>query len=373
MTSPPPAVVCVDPARARELPRALQDLDSLVIDRPGTSPVSVRDVLNATVTDAWVVLHKGAVVTERYGSGGGAERLHPLMSITKTLVGAVAGALRAEGVLDFAAPLTRYVPELGEGGYAGATVRDCLDMRSGVRFREDYDDPRSELHRMDAEGIYPHLRSLVADRPHGGPFEYRSCETDALGWVCEAASGQSMPDLIAGRIWAPMGATRDAEMVRDALGTPVHDGGMMATALDLARFGQLLLDGGARAGRQIVPSQWLAEVWAVHAELRSAYDRSDVGPFLPRGWYRNQCWVLPGPHGDLLLGLGIHGQLLRVDPATRTVVVKLSSWPAAQNPQWLVETLRACDAVVAAVSGRRPRAADRSSSAQAGPSPTRFH
>lgn len=373
MAAIPPVPVRRDPAGVRELPAAPAALDELVVETPGSPPTTVAGVLHATATDAWVVLHKGRVVAETYGPSGGAHGLHPLMSITKTFVGVVAGTLRADGLLDFDAPIGRYVPELAASGYAGATVRHVLDMRSGVRFSEDYEDPSSELRRMDAEGIYAHLRTLVADRPHGGPFEYRSSETDALGWVCEAVTGQAMPALVSQRIWAPMGAAQDAAMLCDAQGTAVHDGGLQATALDLARFGQLLLDGGALAGRQVVPRDWLAETWAVHAELRSAFDLSDAGPFLPRGWYRNQCWVVPGPHGDLLLGLGIHGQLLRVDPATRTVVVKLSSWPTAQNPQWLNDTLRACDAVVSAVSGRRSRSGERFRSAHTTPSPTRFH
>ena len=87
-------------------------------------------------------------------------------------------------------------------------------------------------------------RRCASEAPHGSRFLYRSSETDALGWACERAGGARMADLLSELVWAPMGAERDAEIICDGLGTAVHDGGLAATARDLLRFGQLLLDGG---------------------------------------------------------------------------------------------------------------------------------
>jgi CubicO group peptidase (beta-lactamase class C family) len=72
----------------------------------------------------------------------------------------------------------------------------------------------------------------------------------------------------------------------------------------------------------------------------------------PGGWYRNQLWFRPGEHGDVLLALGIHGQMVHVSRRTGTVCVKLSSWPDAQNPAYLQDTLRAFDAVGGAMVDR---------------------
>ncbi len=74
----------------------------------------------------------------------------------------------------------------------------------------------------------------------------------------------------------------------------------------------------------------------------------------PGGWYRNQFWFRPGAYGDVLLGLGIHGQMLHVSRRTNTVCVKFSSWPQAQNPAYLEDTLRAFDAVGGVLAGRAP-------------------
>ena len=98
-------------------------------------------MLADTYTDALVVLQDGALVTEWYGAEGAPDRTHAVMSVTKSVVGCVTAALVDRDLLDTDRPVTDFVPELAGSGYAGATVRNILDMRSGVRFVEDYTDP----------------------------------------------------------------------------------------------------------------------------------------------------------------------------------------------------------------------------------------
>jgi CubicO group peptidase (beta-lactamase class C family) len=163
-----------------------------------------------------------------------------------------------------------------------------------------------------------------------------------------------MADLISELIWAPMGAEFDAEITCDRLGTAVHDGGMCAAGRDLARFGAMLLAGGTAGERRVVPPQWLRGSWAVDPDIRDAFRRSESEPYLPGGWYRNQFWFVPRQHGDVLLCLGIHGQMLYVSPGTGTVAAKLSSWPDAQAPELLEDTLRAFDAIGAVLASLPP-------------------
>lgn len=359
----PTRVVSRGPGPASKLPATPVDVSTITLPGPDGSATTVGQVLAGSVTDAWLVLHEGNIVEERYAAGMSPERGHLLMSVTKTVIGAVAGILTQRGLLDTDAPVSTYVPELAHGGYAGASVRHVLDMRSGVQFSEDYADPAADIARMEAAigwrdgashpepGLYAFLGTLSADQPHGGEFRYRSCETDVLGWVCERATGASMADLISDLVWRPMGAEQDAALICDALGTPVHDGGLSACLRDTARFGQLILDGGRVDGRQVLSPTWLTQIWTIDRDTRQAFAASAAEPLLPRGWYRNQAWVVPGPHGDVLLCLGIYGQLVRVDPGTRTVMVKLSSWDSAQSTV-LHDTLRACEAVAASLSGR---------------------
>ncbi len=166
-----------------------------------------------------------------------------------------------------------------------------------------------------------------------------------------------MAELLSALVWVPMGAEHDADLLHDGLGTAVHDGGLCATARDVARFGQMLLDGGAvpdgAGGRRIVVTpQWLRHGWAADSDVRAAFAASPAEPVFPGGWYRNQFWFRPGEQGDVLLCLGIHGQMLHVSRRTGTVCVKFSTWPQAQNPAYLQDTLRALDAIGAVLAGR---------------------
>jgi CubicO group peptidase (beta-lactamase class C family) len=240
------------------------------------------------------------------------------------------------------------VPELSGSGYAGATVRNVLDMRTGVRFYETYLDPGSEVRVMersmgwaprnhnDPLGMYPYILTTARETDHGGTFTYRSIDTDTLGWIIERACQRRMADLVSERIWQPMGAFHDAEFTVDPLGSAIHDGGVSATLRDLGRFGLMLLDRGMVDGRQIVPAEWIESASYPPADVREAFARSDNEPYLPGGWYRNQFWFVPGDNGPILLCLGIHGQMIFVEAATRTVGVKLSSWPTPQHPEKLV-------------------------------------
>jgi CubicO group peptidase (beta-lactamase class C family) len=393
----------------RPLPAAAARPDLLSVpvtrmDRTSGSPSAstVGDVLGDTYTDAYLVLQDGALVTEGYGPLGAPGRPHALMSVSKSVVGCVAAVLIDRGQLDPDAEITSYVPELAGSGYAGALVRHVYDMRSGVRFLEEYANPDSDIRRLDEwvgcqewaepgdgepRGLYRFLATLRAEAPHGERFLYRSAESDVLGWVCERAAGRPMAELISELIWAPMGAEHDALLLHDGMGTAVHDGGLCATARDVARFGQMLLDGGQVPGgfggvvpppggtggmgppgrerasrapdggggiRRVVPPQWLRRAWAVDADARSVFAASPAEWAFPGGWYRHQFWFRPGDHGDVLLCLGIHGQMLHVSRRTSTVCVKFSTWPDAQNPAYLEDTLRAFDAVGGFLAGRAP-------------------
>ena len=345
------------PASDRSLP------DPLVLRLDG-STATTAEVFAGTYTDALVVLHDGQLVAERYDAGMTAATRHLLMSVSKSVVGCVAGVLAGRGLLDPGAPVTAYVPEVGRSGYADATIRNLLDMRTGVAFRETYTALDAEVRVMersmgwrparpgDPVGAYPYLTTLGHAGPHGREFTYRSADSDMLGWACERASDTRMADLISALIWQPIGAERDAEITCDPLGSAIHDGGISATARDLARFGQMLVDDGMTQGHPVVPEAWLAGTRAPEPDVREAFAVTDDEFVLPGGWYRNQFWVIPGSDGPVLVCLGIHGQLIYADRAARTVVVKLSSWPDPQNTAYLLDSLRACGALAAHLAAR---------------------
>ena len=354
----------VTPLPASPLPASPLPLGKIALHRVDGTRASVDEVLEDTYTDATVVVHGGRVVLERYAGETAPGTPHLLMSISKSVVGCVVGNLVERGLLSPAHLVTDHVPELEQSGYRGASLRDILDMRSGVEFSEDYTDLDAEVRvieqamgwrpasdRRVPSSMYAYLTTLGGTGEHGGVFDYRSCETDVLGWVCERATNTRMADLISELVWSPIGAERDAEITCDGAGTAIHDGGMCATARDLARFGVMLLAGGEIAGRRVVPATWLRESWTADPDILDAFAQSVSGPYLPGGWYRNKFWFVPREHHVALLCLGIYGQMLYVNPGTGTVAAKLSSWPDAQSPAMLQDTLRAFDAIGAALAG----------------------
>jgi CubicO group peptidase (beta-lactamase class C family) len=355
--APLPAAVPISGPNSGSVSGAPLDLGQPTVTRLDGRLATVEDVLADTYTDAFMVLHDGQIVAERYYAGMTAGTPHLLMSVSKSILSCVVAVLTDRGLLDPHAPVTAYVPEVSDSGYAGATIRDLLDMRTGVAFRETYTALDAEVRVMersmgwrpalpgDPPGAYPYLATLGRAGPHGGEFTYRSADTDMLGWVCERASGTRVADLISAFVWQPIGAESDAEITCDPLGSAVSDGGISATARDLARFGQMLVDDGLAQGRIVVPEAWLPDVRAPEPGVREAFARTDNEPVLPGGWYRSQFWVIPGPGGPVMVCLGIHGQLVYADRAARTVVIKMSSWPDAQNTAYLLDTLRSCAAV----------------------------
>jgi CubicO group peptidase (beta-lactamase class C family) len=341
------------------------DLQDVVVQNPNTGVVTTfGDVMASTVTDGWVVSHHGRVLQEAYPQGMPAETPHLLMSVSKSIVGAVTGVLADQQQLDPARFVTDYVPSLTDSGYAGATVRDLLDMRSGIRFSEEYLNPDAEVRVLEQaigwaprrtpdvpDTLYGFLEGLERKREHGGAFEYRSCETDVLGWVCEAASGARMAELVSDLVWDPIGAEFDANISVDREGSGMFDGGISAALRDLVRFGSIFLsDGVAFSGRRVLSPGWVEETLAGAPDSAAVFASSSDAVWMPGGMYRNQLWF-PSARRDVLLALGIHGQMIYVNRTAGVVAAKLSSWPTPQDPAKLLGTIAAFDAVAASLAG----------------------
>jgi hypothetical protein len=134
----PSADIANDPSNVRPLPAATMDIDGLRIPDPAGPALTLDAFLQGASTDALVVLRDGRMVIERYANGVGPRIPHILMSVSKSLLGLVAGIRVRQGQVDTEALVTTMVPELIGTAYEGATVRHLLDMRAGVAFDEDY-------------------------------------------------------------------------------------------------------------------------------------------------------------------------------------------------------------------------------------------
>lgn len=316
------------------------------LPRKDRSIAGLNKALDGWSNDALVILHRGAVVHESYRNGMTADDPHILMSVSKSLLGLVAGALAETGVLDVAAPITEYLPELSGTAFGGATVRQALDMEVALSFAEDYfatEGPIIEYRKAmnwqplgegeAALDLYSFMRLLTeCDGPHGQRFRYASPVTDMLGWVLERASGQRYATLLSQHLLQPLGAERAGYITVDRIGGARAAGGICLTARDLARIGQMMLQRGAREGRQVIPESWVDGI--LRGGNRTAWQQGDFADRFPgvdmsyrAKWYINH-------DAGTVHARGIHGQLLLVDPAQELVIVWLSSEALPINPDW---------------------------------------
>ncbi|MFD0857563.1 serine hydrolase domain-containing protein [Roseovarius aquimarinus] len=337
----------------RSLPAAQEELRGLKFTTLAGARQSVGDWLDASYTDGFMVMSRGRIVHESYPGGHDPLSPHLSQSVAKSVVGMLAGVLESEGLIDLAAPMPSLVPELARSGYAAATLGQVLDMRSGVRFNEDYGTPGSDMTRIDiasgwrpAEGGLPAatirdvILTLPQERPHGAAFHYRSIETDVIAWALERAAGAPLAQLLSDRIWSRMGAERDAYFTVDGAGTALADGGFNATMRDYARFGQLILEGGAWNGAQIIPEDWIrASATGDRAAFGEPYTATS-----PKGAYSRQWWIHDAARGDFM-ARGVFGQLIYLDPKTEFLAVKLSSWPDFLIHSYTVDMLHAVTAI----------------------------
>jgi CubicO group peptidase (beta-lactamase class C family) len=342
----PTAEVWRGHSHRKRLPSAERDLDALAIKDSEGRDTTLAGLLDETYTDGFLILKDGAVAYERYFNGMTERTLHLSQSVAKSVTGTVAGILVSRGLLDPAAPVTTYLPDLEATGWRDATLQQVLDMTTGVRFSEAYTDPYSDIGQVDVAGgwkpvppnsdpnfVWPaHMWELILRlkdtiRPHGRSFEYRSIETDVLAFAMERVTGKRLAELVSEELWQKIGVDESACFTVDSAGYAIADGGFNATLRDYARFGQLILDNGGG----IVPAEWIEAT-------RTGNHGPHFSPALPEGSYRNQFWI-EDPRSRNLMCRGVFGQLIWISWEHRMVVVKLSSWPDFQNVAYSKATL----------------------------------
>lgn len=325
------------------LPIALRkDIDSLKFMPLGsTQYMSWGESLEANYTDGIIVLHKGRIVYERYFGVLKEDGQHGAMSVTKSFVGTLGAMLIAEGVLDENKQVSDYVPELANSAFGDATIRQVLDMTTGLQFSEDYADPKAEVWAHAKAGnhlpkpkdytgprsYYEFLQTVKKQGGHGEAFAYKTANSDALGWIISRVTGRSVAELLSERIWRRLGAEQDAYFTVDSIGTPFAGGGLNTGLRDLARFGEMVRNGGRVNGQQILPKAAVDDIR--RGGKRSDFEKANY-KLIP-GWsYRNMWWITHNEHGAFT-ARGVHGQTVYIDPKAEMVIVRYASHPVAGN------------------------------------------
>jgi CubicO group peptidase (beta-lactamase class C family) len=310
----------------------------------------LSDLHRRTFTTAFVVLRRGVIVHEAYpGVFAGPKVRMQLFSLSKSVLSMLVGIALAEGAIgDVEDRVVRYRPDFAGTAYDRTVLAELLDMTSGVGDLEAWDVPGSGIKRferavMGGGDLAAVIRSAPRTAEAGARFNYSTFDSQILGWVLEAATGQTLAAYASERLWGRLGADRDAYywLTRKRPRTAVGAGSLNATARDVARLGLLMANDGVVAGEQVVPREWVR---------RSRADRPAhlaVGALGGSGYrhygYANHWWTLAG---GAFTGVGVHGQYLYVEPAEQVVIVKCSAWPTQDDEQRDAETITALRSIV---------------------------
>ena len=285
--------------------------------------------MKATNVSGLIVIKNGRILLERYGLGRKPSDRWTSFSVGKSVTSTLIGAAIRDGFIKgLDAPVTDTLPELRNTAYDGVTVGDLITMRSGVRWNEDYADPKSDVGRFALGGarkdgmdpVEAYMAKLPRAHKPGTVFLYDTGETELAGILLARATKKHLADYLSEKIWSKIGAEQDAVWIVDPAGQE-HGGCCISMTLrDYARFGLFFMHGGQVDGRSVLPDGWVKA--ASSAQTPTTYPRVGYGYF----WWINDDGTYEAE--------GVFGQSILLDPANDLVIVTNSAWPSADDPKY---------------------------------------
>lgn len=282
----------------------------------------LETLLKTLGTTALIVIRDGKILDEQYYLGTEKDDLRISWSVAKSFMSGLYGpAVKAGHIDSLDDPVERYVPALEGSAYEGASIRSVLRMSSGVKFNEDYMDPKSDINKMGRVlGLGQSMDDFAAalserQSQPGTQWQYVSIDTHIAAMVLRAATRKSLHELFNETYGAHLGFGKAPYYLTDGENAAFALGGLNLRTRDYAKFGQLFLQMGSWNGKQIIPAEWVAE-----STQHSAPTLSERGV-----GYGHQWWV-PMPQegsnkGDFF-AVGIYGQYIYVNPEANIVIAK---------------------------------------------------
>jgi len=291
-----------------------------------------------------LILKDGKIVLERYGLGRTAQDRWTSFSVGKSVTSTLIGAAIKDGYIkSLDARVTDYLPGLKGSAYEGVTIRHLLTMTSGVKWNEDYADPKSDVALFalgtpgpDGENpIVAYMAKLPREAAPGTKFVYKTGESDLIGVLLARATKMHPADYLSQKIWSKFGMEQDGIWMLDRAGEELGGCCISMTLRDYGRFGLFILNGGLAGGEQVVPANFLAQ--ATRSQIKS-----DFGNY----GYGFQWWIHPE---GAYKASGIFGQSIYIDPAEKLIIVTNSAWAHAYEPELYAFHDAYVDAVVKAL------------------------
>jgi len=288
---------------------------------------NLAEALEYFKSDGLIVLQNGDLIYENYWQGNSQNQPHISWSVAKSFLSALIGIAYHDGLIeDLNDPITKYLEDFQDTGYANIPIKDILQMSSGIIFNEDYADYNSDINKFAralAQGtsMRDFAKKLENGKEPGTFNHYVSIDTQMLAMLLEEVTGKTVSQNLEEKIWTKIGMENDAYYMVDDTGMEWALGGLNATLRDYAKFGLLYLNKGAWNGKQIVPEDW---VNASHS-LKEPHLQPGDNELSSNTWGYGYQWWVPGfPETDYLAA-GIYNQYIYIDPITKVVIAKTSS------------------------------------------------
>jgi CubicO group peptidase (beta-lactamase class C family) len=284
------------------------------------------DFLQRTQTTSLLVIKDGTIVNEKYFQGSDEKSQFTSWSVAKSFLSTMVALAMKDGLIkSLDDKAEQYVPELKGKAYGTVTIRQLLQMSSGIKFDETYTNKLSDINMLfyrvflAGASINEIMTGYERNAPAGSRFQYVSSDSQVLSWVLTKASGMSLSKYMQTRLWAPLGMESSAywSIEREG-GAEVAYCCLNATARDYAKLGQLYLDQGIWKGQQFLPEGWVKEATRPSRD----YLKPEASALKLRG-YQYQWWVPVGYDGEYFAN-GVWGQMIWVSEKTNTVIVKTS-------------------------------------------------
>ena len=288
---------------------------------------NLQEYLDYFWSDGMIVLHKNEMVYENYWLGNNENKRHISWSVAKSFISALVGIAYEEGLIDsLDDPVTKYLDDFKETGYDGVTIKDILQMSSGVLFNEDYADYDSDINRFGravatGTSMRDFSKTLTREREPGTYMHYVSINTQVLGFLLQEVTKKSISQYLYDKIWNPLGMEDSAYFILDDVKDEFALGGLNATLRDYAKFGLLYLQNGRWNDNQIISKQWIEDSHSTDGiHLVPGERETSSNPW----GYGYQWWVPGFPDTDYTAS-GVYNQYIYIDPLSEIVIAKTSS------------------------------------------------
>ena len=304
-----------------------KDVYPLLTGAPLDVGIDVDAYMKDQRTAGLVIIQDGKIRLEKYGLGFNGDGRWTSFSVAKSVTSTLVGAAIKDGYIkSIDDKVSDYIPGLKGSVYDDVTIKQLLTMTSGVKWNEDYGDPKSDVALFNAHKADPgvdvtvsYMRKLKREVPPGKKWVYKTGETNLIGVLVSSATKKNLSGYLSEKIWRPFGMEQNASWLLGSTGHEISGCCLQASTRDFARFGLFILGGGMAEGKSVLPNGWITAATTKQADT----DKAEVG-------YGYQWWIMD--HGSYT-ARGIFGQGIFIDPKRKLIIASNSSWPKASDRQ----------------------------------------